>query len=543
MAVHNDTWGTRRWLGPGLLVAVVLIGGAFLEFTVDDPAEEWFLRGFLVVGILSVASYVFFVWLHARSTARQLRELEASYDHQCEALTASLDEMRHGELVAAVERDEELPEEMRQTLLATSSSLAALVQQIQATSVEVATSASGVRSTAAALASGSSQQAAAVVQITSTMEELARTAGQIAANAATQAELAAHSEQAGDEGAQALQSAVAGLEATLGRIEGISERADSLGSRSREIYQILDLITEIARETHILSLNAAIEAAAAGERGERFSAVAEEVRRLAERSRESVDSVRSLLDEFSGAIRAVVVATEEGGKTARGVLDQARASQGSVAQLREALSETAGAAREISLATEEQRTASDQVVVTLREVSEVIQRMADGLQQFTGAAEQLSQLALSIQLLTQSFRLDSHHSLKNLAIQWADRLSDYGGNLEAVEGVLKNLVQECPFLELVYLVDITGTMVSFVINRDLAGADATDTVVGVGESFGDRPWFRAVARDGRPVVTTVYDSLLTGDKCFTVAAAVHDVDGVVSGTLGMDVNTHNWTSI
>jgi hypothetical protein len=52
-----------------------------------------------------------------------------------------------------------------------------------------------------------------------------------------------------------------------------------------------------------------------------------------------------------------------------------------------------------------------------------------------------------------------------------------------------------------------------------------------------------VARDGRPVVTTAYDSLLTGDTCFTVAAAVHDVDGSVSGTLGMDVNAHNWTSI
>lgn len=543
MAADNSIWSTRRWLGPGLLVAVVLIGGAFLEFAADDPAEEWFLRGFLIVGILVVATYLFFVWMPARSAARRLRALEVSYDAQCDALTASLDELRHGDLVAAVDRQEDLPDEMRQVVAGTSNSLGALVKQIQATSVEVATSASGVRSTALTLASGSSQQAAAVVQITSTMEELARTAGQIAANAASQAELASRSEQTGNQGAEALQSAVTGIEATLGRIQGISERADSLGSRSREIYQILELITEIARETHILSLNAAIEAAAAGERGERFSAVAEEVRRLAERARESVDSVRSLLDEFAGAIRAVVVATEEGGKTAQEVLDQARASQGSIAQLREALSETARAAREISLATDEQDTASDQVVVTLREVSEVIQRMADGLQRFTGAAERLSQLALSIQLLTQSFRLDSHHSLKNLATQWADRLADYGGSLEAVEGVLKGLVRECPFLELVYLVDITGTMVSFVINRDLAGAGAPESPVGVGESFADRPWFRAVARDGRPVVTTVYDSLLTGDTCFTVAAAVHDVDGSVSGTLGMDVNARNWTSI
>src|SRR5204863_238491 len=77
--------------------------------------------------------------------------------------------------------------------------------------------------------------------------------------------------------------------------------------------------------THILSLNAAIEAAAAGDRGRRFSVVAEEVRRLAQQTRESVDSVRGLLDEFAGAIRSAVVATEEGSKEVARVLERARA--------------------------------------------------------------------------------------------------------------------------------------------------------------------------------------------------------------------------
>ena len=131
----------------------------------------------------------------------------------------------------------------------------------------------------------------------------------------------------------------------------IADRADSLGSRAREIYRVLDLINEIAHETHILSLNAAIEASAAGEHGERFSVVADEVRRLAERSRESVDSVQTQLDEFTTAIRAVIVSTEEGSKAAAEVLERSRATQDSIAQLRNALSDTAQAGREISLAT------------------------------------------------------------------------------------------------------------------------------------------------------------------------------------------------
>jgi hypothetical protein len=375
------------------------------------------------------------------------------------------------------------------------------------------------------------------------MEELARTAGTIAGNAANQAELAARSEAAGNEGAVAIEAAASGVEAVRDRIEVMSDRADTLGSRAREIYRVLDLITEIAQETHILSLNAAIEASAAGEHGERFGVVAEEVRRLAERSRESVDSVRSMLDEFSAAIRGMVVSTEEGAKSAIKVLERSRSTQESVAQLRRALTDTATAAREISLTTEEQRAASDQVVVTLREVSEVIQRMADGLGRFTGAAEQLNELGLGIQLLTQSFRLDSPHSLKNHARLWAERVSGHTANPEAVDVMLGDLIEACPYLELAFLVDDRGNMVAFKVNEDLIGSEESLAAIGGGESYQDRPWYRAVQRENRTMVTPIYESLLTGAACFTVATPVFDQNGAFSGTFGMDVNAMNWTRI
>jgi DNA-binding FrmR family transcriptional regulator len=333
------------------------------------------------------------------------------------------------------------------------------------------------------------------------------------------------------------------VEAVRQHMEAIAGRADVLGSRSREIYRILDLITEISQETHILALNAAIEASAAGAHGERFSVVAEEVRRLAERSRESVDSVRSHLDEFSGSIRGVVVATEEGTKATHQVLGQSRASQDAISQLRSALSDTAQAAREISLATEEQRAASDQVALTLREVGEVVNRIADGLSEYTRASERLNQLALSIQLLTQSFRIESPHSWKNELARWTDRLRDYAGNLEAVEGLLEELIEESPSLELVYLVDLSGSMISYVANPDAVGDREKPGSAAVGQSYADRPWFQAVSRDQRSVVTPIYDSLLTGDPCFTVAVAVFDTEQQMVGTLGVDVNLSSWTKI
>ena len=251
-----------------------------------------------------------------------------------------------------------------------------------------------------------------MVEITAAMEELARTAAQIADNASTQADLTARAEESGNVGSEAVDEAVQGVEEVKKRISGIATRADTLGTRSKEIYRVLDLITDIAQETHILSLNAAIEAAAAGDHGRRFSVVAEEVRRLAQRSQESVDSVRNLLDEFTGSIRATVVATEEGSKEAARVLERARAAASAIEELRSASGDTARVAREISLATQQQNAASDEVVLTLKEVSQVVQRMADSLKQFSTTADQLNDLGLGIQLVAQSFHLDSPHSLK-----------------------------------------------------------------------------------------------------------------------------------
>ncbi len=533
----------RQWLGMAILIIVTLVGGVMLEITSDGEQEEWYNRAWLVLAFAALVAHLLLVSLPRVRLERAYRELDRHHISEGLAVEQSLEEMRHGDLVECLEPIAELPEAMNEAVEAAAHAMSALVQQIQSSSVEVATSAGTVHGTSADLVKSASQQAAAVVEITASTEELARTAGQIATSAAGQADFAAQAQEAGDVGAAALEDAVEGAGELRRGIEAIAERADVLGKRSREIYRVLDLITEIAQETHILALNAAIEAAAAGEHGDRFGVVAEEVRRLAERSRESVDSVRTLLDGFSGSIRSVVVATEEGSKSAGRVLDQSRSTKGSIELLRTALADTAGAAREISEATDEQCNASDQVVLTLREISELIQRTADSFQRFTESAERLSDLALSIQLLTQSFRIDSVHSLKNQVLGWSDRLRDSTTNLEVVEGVLGDIVGDFPYIELAYLVDKAGTMVAFEINHNVVEDRMARGTVAVGQAFADRPWFQAVSRDMRTALTPPYVSLLTNDRCFTIAAAVQDRSGAMIGTLGVDVNVRSWTRI
>ena len=526
-----------------LIAALGLVGVAGLSAGQAHGAPGWRLDGYLALGAGILVHNAVFVYLPNRRLQKELARVRKQTDQLEELLTQASSQLQFGDLVATLRLSTRLPRRLADAFSAASKSLGALVQQIQTSSIEVAGAGNAVHATASELASGSSQQAAAVVEITATMEELARTAAQIAVNAASQAELAAQSEASGNTGAAAVEQALAGVEEVQKRISGIASRADVLGTRSKEIYRVLDLITEIAQETHILSLNAAIEAAAAGEHGRRFSVVADEVRRLAQRSQESVESVRTLLDEFAGSIRATVVSTEEGGKEAAGVLERARAAAATIDDLRGALSDTARTAKEISLATQQQRTASDQVVLTLKEVSQVIQRMAEGLKQFSGTAERLNQLALSIQLLTQSFHLESARSLKHLAEGWAEDLGTQSGHWGALEGRLEEVALACPFVEMVYVVDAQGAMIGFSVNREWATGRQLPAGIAVGVNYADRPWFQAVSRDRRTILMPLYDSLLTGQKCFTVATPISSSVGALVGVLGLDVNARSWTKI
>ena len=417
-----------------------------------------------------------------------------------------------------------------------------LAQQIQASSIEVASAANSVNEIASELASGSSEQAASVVEITAAMEELARTASQIADNASSQADLAQAAEESGNTGQGAVEEAVDGVEEVKKRISGIASRAEILGTRSKEIYRVLDLITEIAQETHILSLNAAIEAAAAGDHGRRFSVVAEEVRRLAQRSQESVESVRNLLDEFAGSIRTTVVATEEGSKEAGRVLKRARAAASAIEDLRGASSDTARVAREISLATQQQNAASDEVVLTLKEVSQVVQRMADGLQALhrdrrppepAGADHPDARPVVPPRLppLAQAHR-------RAVGARGRRRL----GNWEAIERLLEDLVHRQGFVECLYFYDGRRGQTALVVNRQIVGDRDVPGSVRTGEGFSERPWYKSAVREGHTILTPLFNSLLSGQPIFTAATPIYE-QGELEGVLGLDVNVDSWTKI
>jgi methyl-accepting chemotaxis protein len=527
------------WL---IVLLLALAGGGLLARAVSAGAPAWTAYVFALGSGLAVAAYGASVFRFYRRLEAQMPAGEAESRALAERLVGAFGELGAGDLVRSVERTAGLPKRVAEVFQAAAGALSALAEQIQDSSIEVASAADEVNGIASELASGSSEQAASVVEITAAMEELARTASQIADSASLQASLADRAEAAGDEGSAAVDEAVGGVEEVQKRITGIASRADTLGTRSKEIYRVLDLITEIADETHILSLNAAIEGAAAGVEGRRFAVVAEEVRRLAHRSQESVDSVRGLLDEFASSIRATIVATEEGSKEATRVLERAVSASAAITSLRAAAGDTARVARQISLATQQQNAASDEVVLTLREVSQVVQRMTGGLKQLSGTADRLNRLGLTIQLLAQSFHLDSPRSLKHLAEGWAAQLGAVAAPGDK-ERLLDELIPQVPFVEMAYFVDVAGATAILCFQGRVSEAQRARAARARESDLRHRPWYRGVLRQGRTVLTPPYESIPTGEACLTAATPLFGPGGELLGVLGIDVNINGWTRI
>ncbi|HEY9420071.1 MAG TPA: methyl-accepting chemotaxis protein [Thermoanaerobaculia bacterium] len=536
---HTD----NALLGWILVVGLTLVGFILLALGASSGGPGWPRHVFLALGLAGVASYGVWVFPYFRDLERRLPQTRDRWATLERELSAAFEQLGAGDLVRSIEHTRDLPERLAQISEAASESLSALAQQIQDSSIEVASAADAVNEIASELAAGSSQQAASVVEITAAMEQLARTASQIAENATRQAELAARAEMSGDAGSAAVFEAVTGVEEVQKRISAIANRADALGTRSKEIYRVLDLITEIAQETHILSLNAAIEAAAAGADGRRFSVVAEEVRHLAQRSQESVESVRNLLDEFSSSIRATIVATEEGSKEATRVFERSRAAASAIEDLRRASSDTSTVARQISMATQQQNAASDEVVMTLREVSMVVQRMTGGLKNLSSTADRLNTLGLEIQLLAQSFHLESPRSLKHLVEGWARRLEGVGSIPER-EKALDEMVREAPFVELGYLMGTDGATQVLSFNQNLLDERQRTLAAKVRETdVRHRPWFKAVSRHWRTTLIPPYESMQNSEACFTVCTPLRDGDGTITAVLGIDINVTGWTRI
>jgi methyl-accepting chemotaxis protein len=312
-------------------------------------------------------------------------------------LTEKAKEISAGDLRIRVPEDgyEEF-QVLAQAFNAMAEKLRAVLRQIQEAGGSVGEFSVGITKLIQEQASASAQQAASLAEVTATMEELSRTSHQIASNAEAVKISAGQTVEMAQGGNVLVREGVEGMSLIKQRVADIAQKTMFLGEKSQEIGKVMDLIKEIAGEIHLLALNAAIESAAAGEHGRRFAVVASEVRRLAEKTRESTEAIRSLVSEIQSATKGSIQSTEQGNLEVDKWRETIRRSSDSFEEIIGMIEKTSEASMQISLATHQQTSANDQVVSGMREVAETVRMTASQMRESSASAAELKEMSAKL---------------------------------------------------------------------------------------------------------------------------------------------------
>ena len=254
-------------------------------------------------------------------------------------------------------------------------------------------------------AAGASQTAAAVSETTATVEEVKQTA--VLASQKSRAVSDAAREAAGtaQRGRQAIEQGMRGMESVQDTMESIAGTIVRMSERSQAVSDIVVTVAGLADQSNLLAVNAAIEAARAGDQGKGFAVVAQEVRALAEQSRQATRQVREILGEIQKSIGAAVLSTEQGSKTvAEGVVLTTEAGA-AIQTLAEGISGAAEAAAQIAASSQQQLAGMDQVALAMENIRQVSAENAASSRQSEQAAQNLHELGRKLREASERFKV------------------------------------------------------------------------------------------------------------------------------------------
>ncbi|MGD0584605.1 MAG: methyl-accepting chemotaxis protein [Oryzomonas sp.] len=296
-----------------------------------------------------------------------------------------------GQLMEAMKNMVHKLREMVSHTVDISAGIASASQQLQATSEQIATGAEEVAAQANTVATASEEMAA-------TSSDIARNCS-MAANASTQSTSAATS------GATVVQETIKGMNIIAERVRQTSKTIEVLGSRSEQIGDIVGTIEDIADQTNLLALNAAIEAARAGEQGRGFAVVADEVRALAERTTKATREIGEMIKAIQNETREAVKAMAEGvHEVEKGATSSQKSGQ-ALEEILDRINEVTMQVNQIATAAEEQTATTGEVTSNIQQITEVVHQTARGAEETASAAAQLADQAQGLQNLVRQFKL------------------------------------------------------------------------------------------------------------------------------------------
>jgi methyl-accepting chemotaxis protein len=262
---------------------------------------------------------------------------------------------------------------------------------------------------------GTNEQTSAIHETTSTVNQVRATTEQTNLRARAMSESATRSSTIAEEGQLIVNETITGMGLIRNQVEDIAENILALSEQTQQISEIIASVNDLAEQSNLLALNATVEAARAGEHGRGFAVVANEVRSLAERSKQATTQVRTILNDIQKATNAVVMVTEEGTKGVERGLQLIERTGATISQLNDVIRQNLGSAQQIMAVVQQQNVGVDQVAQAMHNINEVTS-------QNTAANRQLQQSVENLNMMAGRFlELSQRYQVKNAVDERASR--------------------------------------------------------------------------------------------------------------------------
>jgi len=343
--------------------------------------------------------------LHAVGLEQEAKRVNDANQAAILRLMNELQVVAEGDLTQEATVTEDITGAIADSVNYTVEELRSLVGNVQSTATRVAQTTSQVENTSTELLAASSEQLREIRDTGQSVLDMAQRINQVSSQAQESAQVARQSLQAAESGLQAVQNAIGGMNAIRDQIQETSKRIKRLGESSQEIGEITELISDITEQTNVLALNAAIQAASAGEAGRGFSVVAEEVQRLAERSADATRQIAALVKAIQTDTQDAVAAME---RSTQGVVEGAKLSDNAGS----ALSEIDAVSRRLALLIEnisdsasQEAESANEVAGNIQHIFAVTEQTGEGTRSTAQQVRELSRMAEELRQSVARFKI------------------------------------------------------------------------------------------------------------------------------------------